>query len=121
MTFKDGTTTIGTITVSATTQQAQLTTSTLSVGTHNITAAYSGSPAFTATTSAILTQTVNKGVSSTATSLTVTPNPSQYYQPVTLTATVTSAAGAIPSGIVNFVQNGTTTIGTCLLYTSRCV
>jgi hypothetical protein len=112
VTFKDGTTTIGTITVSATTQQAQLTTSTLSVGTHNITAAYSGSPAFTATTSAILTQTVNKGVSSTATSLTVTPNPSQYYQPVTLTATVTSAAGAIPSGIVNFVQNGTTTIGT---------
>ena len=112
VTFKDGTTVIGSSTVSLTTRQAQLVTSTLSVGTHNITATYNGGTSFTASTSAILTQTVNQSVTATATTLTATPNPSGYYQTVALQATVTSAIGVTPVGNVNFLQNGTTIIGT---------
>jgi hypothetical protein len=57
--FTDGTTTIGSSTVSITTHQAQLVTSTLAVGTHNITATYSESSSFTASASAVVMQVVN--------------------------------------------------------------
>jgi hypothetical protein len=57
VTFKDGTTTIGTGTVNAS-NQAKFTTSTLAIGTHSITAAYAGDNNFTASTSAVLKQVV---------------------------------------------------------------
>jgi hypothetical protein len=113
VTFMDGTTTLGSSALNAT-EQAQLTTSTLSVGTHNITATYSGGPAFIGSTSSTLVQTVSPG---TTTNLTVTPNPSQYNQTVQLTATVTAPTGT-PTGSVNFLQNGTTSIGTVALNAS---
>src|SRR2546422_1973861 len=69
---------------------------------------------FGASTSAALTQTVNKA--STATTLTSSVNPSVFGQSVTFTATVTvTAPGAgSPTGTVNFVD-GATNIGSCSL------
>jgi hypothetical protein len=56
VTFKDGTTTLGSVTLSS--GVAKYTTTTLAKGTHSISAAYGGSASF-ATSSATLTQTVN--------------------------------------------------------------
>jgi hypothetical protein len=58
VTFKDGTTVIGTAGVSATTHQAKLTTSKLAVGTHSVTAVYGGGSNYLASTSAALKQVI---------------------------------------------------------------
>ncbi|MGE4254461.1 MAG: IPT/TIG domain-containing protein [Xanthobacteraceae bacterium] len=57
VTFRDGATSLGTATLNGA-GQATLTTSSLSVGSHSITAAYGGSGSFTASTSAALIQVV---------------------------------------------------------------
>jgi len=57
VTFKDGTTTLGTGTLSG--GKAMLTTSTLAAGSHSITAVYGGDANFTSSTSPVLTQKVN--------------------------------------------------------------
>lgn len=103
-TFLDATTSVGTVAVSN--NAAQLTISTLSVGTHSITAKYSGDPNFTASTSAVLSQTVNPAT--TTTTLIANPNPSTYGQSVTLSATVQPPAGA--TGSVTFME-GSTSLG----------
>ena len=103
VTFNDGTTTLGTGAVSG--GKVMLATSSLSVGTHSITAAYSGDTKNNASTSTALTQTVNKAVTSTA--LVSSLNPSGYGSSVTFTATVT---GGSPTGTVAF-KDGTTTLG----------
>jgi len=59
--FKDGALTIGTATVGAT-GTATLVTSTLTAGSHPLTAVYSGSLDFLTSTSAVVTQTVNGAV-----------------------------------------------------------
>ena len=92
VTFRDGTTTLGTGTLNGA-GQATFTTSTLSVGTHSITAVYAGDTNFTTSTSAALSQVVNKSTSATA--LTSSLNPSNFGQAVTFTATVTSTGPAI--------------------------
>ena len=58
VTFKDGTTTLGSGTLSG--GVASFTTSKLSVGTYSITATYNGDTHFKTSTSPVLTQTVNK-------------------------------------------------------------
>jgi hypothetical protein len=60
VTFKDGTTTLGTASVNTTTKQAVFKTSALSVATHSITAVYSGNGGFNTSTSAVLKQVVNQ-------------------------------------------------------------
>jgi hypothetical protein len=101
VTFKDGTTTLGTSTLNGS-GQATFTTSTLSVASHSITAAFNGSGSFSPSTSSALTQTVNKDAttSSVASSL----NPSNHNQSVTFTATVVATAPgtAVPTGSVMF-------------------
>ena len=85
---------------------ATYTTTTLSVGTHPITASYSGDSNFSAsTTSGTLSQVVNKGMGT----LTVASgtNPSTFGQNVTFTATLASGA----TGTVTFYDNGVS-IGT---------
>src|SRR5262249_48167939 len=106
VTFKDGGTTLGVVTLAN--GAASLTTSTLAVGTHSLTAVYSGSPDYAASTSAVATETVNPG--STTTSLTSTPNPSLTGQTVTLSATVSpvSPATGVPTGTVTFSDGATT-------------
>ena len=58
VTFKDGSTTLGTGKLSS--SQAKFTTSSLSVGTHSITAVYGGSTNFSGSTSSVLSQVVNQ-------------------------------------------------------------
>ena len=109
MTFKDGSTTLGTGTLSG--GAATFTTSALAVGTHSITAAYGGDASFAASTSAALSQVVNQAA--TSTTLASSANPSASGQAVTFTATVGPVAPATgtPTGTVTF-KDGSTTLGT---------
>jgi len=79
----------------------------LAVGTHSMTATYSGDVNFRSSTGT-LTQTVNQG--STGTGLTSSANPSSAGQSVTFTATVSPAAPAAgtPTGTVTFKDGSTT-------------
>jgi sugar lactone lactonase YvrE len=102
--FLDGGTVLGTVPVSS--GAAAFSTSTLTLGTHSITATYSGDATYLGSTSALLTQTINKIATTTA--LTSAPNPSIAGSGVTFTATVTPAAA---TGTIQFLD-GTTVLGT---------
>jgi hypothetical protein len=109
VTFTDGTTTIGTgVTASGV---ATLTTSSLAVGSHSITASYAGDANFSPSTSAAISETIIKNTTTAA--VTSNLNPSTYGQSVTLTATV-SSPGATPTGTVTF-KNGTAGMGQATL------
>ncbi len=84
--------------------------STLKLGSHTITASYSGDPNFTATTAPSFTQVVN--LDNTTTSLVVTVNPSVYGQSISFTASVAAVAPGTgtPTGSVTFTD-GSTTLG----------
>jgi len=107
VTFKDGSSTLGTGTLSG--GMASVMVSNLAVATHSITAAYGGDTSFNASSSVVLSQVVNRA--STSTVLTSSPNPSIVNQQVTFTATVTGHNGGTPTGSVTFKQ-GTTTVAT---------
>ncbi|MGW2376647.1 Ig-like domain repeat protein [Kitasatospora sp. NPDC001683] len=102
--FFDSATLLGTATVVA--GVATFTTSAFTVGSHALTAVYSGDTDFNGSTSPVDTQTVTKA--NTTTTLTATPNPSVFGQPVSLTATVSVVApgGGIPTGTVTFFIGG---------------
>jgi len=115
VTFKDGTTILGTGTLNGSSPpQATFTTSALAAGSHSITAVYGGDANFGTSTSSVLTQTV---LQVTTTAVTSSLNPSVFGQTVTFTATVTPAAGGPPTGTVTF-KDGTTTLGTGALNAS---
>lgn len=103
--FFDGGTSLGIVTLSGT-GTATLNISTLSVGTHTLTSTFLANANFQSSTGGPVTQTVNQA--STTTSLTPSANPAVIGQTVTLTATVTpvSPAGGIPTGTVEFLDNG---------------
>jgi hypothetical protein len=103
VTFQDGATSLGTGSVSG--GIATLTTSSLAVGTHSITAQYGGDSNYGPSVSASVSQVVNL-VSSSVT-LASSPNPSSVGTNVTLTATITSGA----TGTVVF-HDGATVLGT---------
>ena len=108
VTFKNGSTVLGSSGVDGT-GHATLTTSALPLGSDSITAAYSGDSNFNASTSAILTQTVNGN--GTTTTVSSSANPSVFSQPVTFTATVTATSGTgTPTGTVTF-KSGSMTLG----------
>jgi hypothetical protein len=106
VTFNDGTTAIATVSVVA--DQAAFTTKYKTVGTHTITAAYSGDSKNGASTSAPLTELIRD---STTTRVTTSGSPSQFGQPVTFTATVISHAGKIPDGETVTFNDGKTVLG----------
>jgi hypothetical protein len=106
--FYDSGATLG-IPVTLSGGKASLSTSTLSKGTHSITATYSGDTNYSGSTSSTFTQNVS--LIGTATSLTSSPNPSRHGQMVTFTATVTPTSGTgTPTGTVTFLD-GSTTLG----------
>ncbi len=109
VTFMDGTTVLGTGTLSVVNGQAQATytTSTLASGGHDITGIYSGNGTY-AGSGSMLMQTVSPAT--TSTSVSSSSSTSQPGQAVTFTATVTSMAGGSPSGTVTFLD-GTTVLG----------
>jgi hypothetical protein len=107
VTFLDGSTSLGTATVSS--NAAQITVSGLAPGSHSITASYGGNANLAGSTSGVLTQTVNKAATSTSVSSSM--DPSTYGQSVTFTATVQPASGSSPTGTVTFLD-GSTQLGT---------
>ena len=90
--------------------QAQLSTSTLAVASHDITAVFSDAGSFDGSTSPVLTQTV--GSVATSTSVVSSDDSSVFGQDVTFTATVTvdGASSATPVGSVEFFD-GLTSLG----------
>ena len=88
------------------TGRARLVMSSLSVGAHTVSAAYAGSVNYRASTSASLTQTVNKAASRTV----VTTSGSPAAQGTTVVFTATLAAvlpgAGVPSGTVQFRLDG---------------
>lgn len=109
ITFFDGTTNIGSSVISGTT--ATIATSTLTAGSHNITAT------FNSNSSPVLVQVVKKA---TPTVIVTTSGPSTFGQAVTITAAVTAGA----TGTVNFssgsisLGSGTITSGSVSITTS---
>ncbi|HEY5788781.1 MAG TPA: Ig-like domain repeat protein [Microlunatus sp.] len=87
---------------------ATLTASALAVGSHTITAAYSGT-AVLAESSGTVTQVVNRADSTTV--LTSSLNPSDFGDLVTFTATVTAGGSPLTTGSVQFAVDGTDTGG----------
>jgi len=106
--FSDGATVLGTVPLAS--GIGIYNTVTLSVGSHPITAAYSGDSNFASNTSTPLSQIVNQGA--TTTTVSASPNPGNLGQTVTLTAIVTPVAPAAgtPTGTVSFLD-GTTHLG----------
>jgi hypothetical protein len=111
VTFLDASTTLGSASLAS--GSAQFSTSSLTTGTHNISAKYSGDSNFTSsTTSGTQTLTVNPATTTTTASASV--NPSTYGQSVTLSASVQPGSGSGPTGSVTFLD-GTTNLGSAPL------
>jgi hypothetical protein len=108
VTFMDGDAVLGTSSLDSN-GNATFITSALALGSHAITAVYSGDATYGSNSNA-LQQTVNQG--GTSTSLASSANPAQPGQQVTFTATVIPEGSTnAPTGSVTFLD-GTTTLGT---------
>jgi uncharacterized protein (TIGR03437 family) len=105
VTFKDGSTTLRTSTLSG--GKATLAYP-FGAGTHSLTAVYGGDLNDAASTSAALTQTVNLIV--TSTSLATSANPSASGLPLTLTASVAQSNANFPGGIIPVSLTATGTV-----------
>jgi hypothetical protein len=110
VTFKKGTTVLGTGTLSG--GSASISISTLAVGNNSITAVYGGDSNFTGSTSKAVTQVVNKAT--TTTTLTSSLNPSNFGQSVTFTASVTPQFSGTVTGVVSFYDGATLLKGVTL-------
>ena len=112
VTFSDGSTSLGTASLSG--GVATVSTSTLTTASHTILAIYGGDSNNQGSTSASLMQTVNKA--STGSTLTSSNNPAVVNQPVTFTATVsvTPPGSGTAGGTVTF-EDGTTVLGSGIL------
>ena len=108
ITFKDGTNTIGSpVTVSN--GVASLSVTTLTVGTHSITAVYSGDNNYSTSASASVSVIVS--LAPTTTSIAATPSTAPYGTSTLITVTV-APSGA--TGLITF-KDGSTTLGTSSL------
>ncbi len=120
VTFMDGTTTLGTVPLSTSSgaTSATFTTTALAVGSHSITAIYSGDTDDLPTTSAVLTFKVAQDT--TTTTLTASPASPALDQSVKLTATIgiTGPGAGVPTGTVSF-YNGSTLLGTSIVATTN--
>lgn len=82
------------------------TTPILVVGAHDqILATYNGDSNFAGSSGTDDSQVVNQAT--TVTTVSSAPNPSQFNEPVAITAVVTGQFGGIPTGTVSFTDNGT--------------
>ena len=109
VTFKDGATVLGTVAVNSATNKAAFTTTALLAGVHSMTAVYGGGGERFGSTSAVLTETVNKAT--TTTTVVSSLNPSTHGTAVTFTATIVSQFGGPVGGSVTF-KDGATILGT---------
>ncbi|MBA0086494.1 MAG: Ig-like domain repeat protein, partial [Acidobacteria bacterium Pan2503] len=107
VTFLDGSTTLGTATLSS--NAAQLTVSSLALGSHTIAAVYGGNTNFAGSTSAALTETVSQAP--TTVTITSSLNPATFGQGVPFVATVQPSSGGAVTGSVTF-YDGTSVLAT---------
>jgi sugar lactone lactonase YvrE len=107
--FHDGTLTIGQSTLDGT-GTGSMQTANLAVGSHSLTATYSGDASYAAATASLL-QTVQS--ENTQISLNASSNPAIYAKPLTFTAIVTGNGG-IATGSVTFTD-GSTSLGSGIL------
>jgi Bacterial Ig-like domain (group 3) len=128
--FLDGTNVLGTGTLTSG-GTATLSISTLSTGTHAITAAYEATPNSASSTSAALNEVIQPAQATTTTTLTSSANPATSGQTITFTASVAKPPQSPqqPTGTVTFLDNsiilgtksldstGTATFTTSTLYT----
>jgi len=105
--FYDGSTLLQAVSVAAN-SQATLPVSNLALGTHSITATYSGDSQYVSVTSAAVSVEVDAGA--TATVLSASPTTAYISQPVLLKAVITDASGT-PTGTVTF-YDGVASLGT---------
>jgi parallel beta-helix repeat protein len=87
VTFYDGTTSLAVVALDASGDASF--SSSLAIGTHTLTAVYAGNTTYSASTSAIASETIV--AIPTTTTLSVSPNPAQAFQFFTVTAQVTSS------------------------------
>jgi len=125
VTFRDGGVAIsGAIPVSTTTGRAEFSTSALPVGARSITAEYSGTTGFLASTSGPLIQTVNKRPVSV--SVVLSQGSAFANETITITVTVSDASGVtplvVPTGDVTFSASaaGIFSPSTCSLMGGVC-
>jgi hypothetical protein len=110
--FKNGSAQLGTVALNGT-GQATLSTAGLGIGTHSMTAAYSGSGLDAPSTSSAVAVTTT-AASATTTILSALPTATSFGTAVALTATVKQSSGPVPRGKVTF-KNATATLGSALL------
>ena len=101
MTFKDGSTVIGTAKVDPTTGIAIFTTNSLASGSHSLSAEYSGNTAYLSSTSNTATQLVRTVSTTTVTSSGLN---AAYHASVTFTATISNSSA---TGTVDFFDGST--------------
>ena len=99
--FLDGSTELGSAELVQ--GQASINVATLSIGSHALKAVYAGDSISSPSESAVVTQLV--GGSTTSTTLSLLPNPSQFGSAVTMTATVNGTGGPV-TGTVVFSDGG---------------
>jgi sugar lactone lactonase YvrE len=109
VTFSDGATPLATVSLNAA-GSASFPTSALAVGSHTITASYTGDRNYS-TAASSLVQTIQSA--NTNVTLTASANPAIYGTPLALTSTVSSNGGTA-TGNVTFTDGGAT-IGTAVL------
>lgn len=105
--FFDGSTLLGTnpvATLSNASAGASLSTTSLGIGTHTITAVYTGDAFDQTSTSTPLNETIQ--ATTDGVTLASTANPSIFAAPLTLTATI-NGTGSTPTGTVALVDGGT--------------
>jgi hypothetical protein len=83
----------------------------LAAGAHNITADYSGSANYTDSNNSAAPFIQNVGQATTTMSVSSDANPSTFGQGVTFTATISSAAGTVLYGAVEFQSDGVDIVG----------
>jgi hypothetical protein len=118
VTFYDGTTSLATVLAANVTLAAGVATfqtSSLSIGTHTITATYSGDSTFGSSRSLPLVQVVNG--QATTTTVVPSPNPSVLNNSVKFSATVTPTGGGTPTGTVTYLDANSTLDGNTILGT----
>jgi hypothetical protein len=102
--FVEGTTVLGTGTISGTT--ATFTTTSLAIGTHLVKGVYGGNSYYSAATSAILAQVIRNALESTVPELVVNPSTPVYGQPVTFVVSVPRVGSILPTGTVTIYYDG---------------
>ncbi|MEA2338525.1 MAG: large repetitive protein, partial [Thermoanaerobaculia bacterium] len=101
VTFYDGASPLATNPVAS--GVATYSTSSLTIGSHPLTATYNPVPGFAGSTSSILNETINQATSTTV--VTSSVNPVNLLTPVTYFVTVTASNGVTPTGNVAIYDN----------------